>query len=920
MQTTVKILLFVFLIISTTTILFAQTTGKVSGVIFDEATGDPLQGANIFLVNTSLGAASGEDGSFYILNIPPGLYTIRVQMIGYEAFVLKNARISVNRTFEITAKLKQTVLEGKEVVVTAEKVQVKKDQTSSVRNVSADEIELLPVESLNRVINMQAGVINGHFRGGRNTEVSYLIDGIQVDDSFNGTSGAVNLETATVQDLEVITGTFNAEYGRAMSGVVNAVTKSGGNQFHGSISSSFANYFTGNNDVFIGLGEGDYLNRNLSQDYKFQLEGPILKNKLTFFTNYRFQNNNGHLNGIRRFNPRDYNNYPTDDPSTWHIEHTGDNEYVSMQEAIYHNFLGKLSLKPVNALKIEALFTYNDSENKNYNHYFKYIPDIGRRYFHTSYMGAIAVNHMLSPALFYDLKVSYIQNKNESYLYKDPLDDRYLHPKYLGTGIPGFATGGTGYESNSNYDLVGIGKPTDTFTDGGVKFDIYWQMNKNHSLKSGVLYTNHKIDRYRIDVRNVYDGLAFENDLVVNPETGKIDFPFYDLEIVPITDKTMNVYVVKPYEFSGYAQDKMEFDEMVINVGVRYDYFNSDQIYPTDRRNPANQLALPDSMMSTYVKAPAQTQLSPRFGLAYQLSDQAVLHISYGHFFQMPPMYALYANNIFRVPVNDYGTTMGNTLLKPQKTISYEIGIWQELTKGMGLELSLYYRDIYDLLSTRIISTYNQIEYGLYTNKDYGNARGLEVKWDFQFSRFFTSANYTLAYTRGNADNPMQTFTRAGNSMDPISRLIPMSWDQRHTFNVTVSYTSKNVGVTLTGYYNSGTPYTFAPLEISPLSLINLYENNAYKPSSYTFDLSSYWNIKLFGGYEGQITLNVYNIFDRKNANWVYADTGQPYTQIVFESQLANHRSDFNDYMDRIQNPTAYSAPRQVKIGFGVRF
>ena len=236
---------------------------------------------------------------------------------------------------------------------------------------------------------------------------------------------------------------------------------------------------------------------------------------------------------------------------------------------------------------------------------------------------------------------------------------------------------------------------------------------------------------------------------------------------------------------------------MVINIGLRYDYFYSDQVYPTDRRNPSNQLNLPDSMMTMYKKADPQTQLSPRLGLAYQLGSRAVLHFSYGHFFQMPPMYALYENNIFRVPVNDYATTMGNAQLHPQKTIQYEIGLWQELLKGLGVEVSLYYKDIYDLLSTRIISTYNQIEYGLYTNKDYGNARGMELKVDFNYAGLFSNINYTLAYTKGNADNPTQTFTRAGNSMDPIKRLIPISWDQRHTFNVTLGYATGKYGTLL---------------------------------------------------------------------------------------------------------------------------
>ncbi len=889
---------------------WTQTTGKIAGVVTDEQTGEPLPGANITIEGTQMGAATAEDGSFYIINVSPGTYTLRIQMMGYETLILKDARVSVNRTFEITARLSPTIIEGQEVVVTADKIQVKKDQTSSVRNVSSEEIEALPVENLNQVVNMQAGVVAGHFRGGRNTEVTYLIDGMQVDNSFYGSSSSLNLENEAVQDLEVITGTFNAEYGRAMSGVVNAVTKDGGSEFHGLVSGSFANYFTGNNDVFIGLGESGWLERNLSQDYKAQLEGPVFSENLTFFVNYRYQNNNGHLNGIHRFNPWDYSNYPTANPEDWHVEHTGSGDYVAMNQATHHNFMGKLSYKPTSNFSIKTLFTLNDSKTSHYNHNYKYNPYALGDNYHTSYMGAFTIKHMLNPSLYYNFKLSYVDNQHQSYLYEDPLDDRYMHPKYQGTGVSGFATGG----------IASTGKPIDTFRDANAKFDVYWQLNKTHGLKSGFLYTHHEVDRTRIDVRNKYAGLAIENEQVQDPETGKIDFPYYDLEVVPITDKTINVYNVRPYEFSGYVQDKMEFDEMVINLGLRYDYFDANYHYPTDRRNPSNQLTLPDSMMSDYVPADPKTQLSPRFGLAYQLSDQAVLHVSYGHFFQMPSMYAMYANNIFRVPVNDYQTTMGNTQLKPQKTITYEIGVWQELVDNMGLELALYYRDIYDLLSTKIISTYNQIEYGLYTNKDYGNARGLEVKWDYTFGKFYTNFNYTLAYTKGNADNPMQTFTRAGNSMDPIKRFIPMSWDQRHTFNITTSYRAENAGVTLTGYYNSGTPYTYQPLEYSPLYLINLYANNSYKPSGYTFDLTSYLDINLFGDYKARFTLNVYNLFDAQNANWVYPETGQPYVTIIEETERASHRGEYTDYEDRVENPTAFSAPRQVKLGLGIRF
>ncbi|HHE55113.1 MAG TPA: TonB-dependent receptor, partial [Caldithrix abyssi] len=172
-------------------------------------------------------------------------------------------------------------------------------------------------------------------------------------------------------------------------------------------------------------------------------------------------------------------------------------------------------------------------------------------------------------------------------------------------------------------------------------------------------------------------------------------------------------------------------------------------------------------------------------------------------------------------------------------------------------------------------------------------------------------------YTRGNADNPEQTFTRAGASMDPIPTLIPMSWDQRHTFNATVGYHKGNLGATLTGYYNSGTPYTWSPIILNPVSRVNLFPNNDYMPSSYSVDFFSYYKFKLFKLFDAQIELSIYNLFDRLNPVWVYGSTGQPYTTIIQESDRSNHRSDFNEYEDRIKNPSAYSAPRMVKLGIG---
>ena len=661
--------------------LMAQTTGKISGIIKDDDTKEPLIAANVIVKNTNLGAASDIEGYYSIVNIKPGVYTLVVDMIGYKQLVLENVRVSVNRTTTIDAQLSQTVIQGETVVVEVDAITAKKDQTSTIKNISNDQIEKLVVEDLGAIVGMQAGVVEGHFRGGRTTEVTYLVDGIQIEEVFGGASSMLSIEPDVIQDLEVITGTFNAEYGNAMSGVVNAVTKDGSNKFSGSFSTGFSEYVTGNTNIFLGLDKFVF-NRN--QDYKFQLSGPILKDKIFFFFNVRDQNNRNHLNGIRRFNVTDISNYYSDNPLKWVTQNTGDSSFVSMNRWYGRSILGKLSFQVLDGIRFSTLFSTDQDEGHGYDHGFKYNPDgMAAGYGKTNFF-SFQWNHLLSNNLFYDLKLSSTENYSGGYLYKDPLDSNYVHDKYLESFGPGFYTGG----QQKHHDER-------TVNSFNAKFDVNWIVNKNHNIKSGLNLTSYSIDNAWHQIRNKYFGTAEEADL-------------YEPNILGDSTLYADVYKVKPKEMSAFIQDKMEFEDMVINLGLRYDTFNPNTPIPSDRRNPANQLSLPDSMTSSYPNAEPQTQISPRFGLAYQLGDAAVLHFSYGHFFQMPPMYSLFQNHSFLIAPNDYSTVMGNAELKAEKTVTYEIGLWQQLFPGAGLEVSLFYRDIYKLLSTRIFSTYNQ--------------------------------------------------------------------------------------------------------------------------------------------------------------------------------------------------------------------
>jgi outer membrane receptor protein involved in Fe transport len=147
-----------------------------------------------------------------------------------------------------------------------------------------------------------------------------------------------------------------------------------------------------------------------------------------------------------------------------------------------------------------------------------------------------------------------------------------------------------------------------------------------------------------------------------------------------------------------------------------------------------------------------------------------------------------------------------------------------------------------------------------------------------------------------------------------------MSWDQRHTFNASLGYNTGRYGTTLSLYYNSGHPYTWSPMPESPLSRVNLFPNNSHIPSSFSVDLTSYYKLMAYKGMQYRLTLLVYNLFDRLNEVFVNSTTGRAYTAILREIDIANHRSDFNDVYDSIQNPAMYSAPRQVKVGLEVSF
>ncbi len=315
----------------------AGQTGKIVGRITDAESGDGLPGVNAILEGTTMGAATDLDGYYIILNLPPGTYTVKASMIGYNTVRVTQVKVSIDQTTTVNFPLQSTVLEiGEEITITAERPIVQKDLTSSLSIVRSEDIARMPVEDLADILELQAGVSRDsdgaiHIRGGRSSEVAYLVDGISITDPFAGEL-SVEVENSGIEQLQVISGGFNAEYGQALSGVVEIVTKEGGQSYDGGVTVYAGDYLSTSDDIFFNIDD-------VEPSGLFNIEGhlsgpvPLFGDKVTFFANARYFDNDGWLSGERRFSPDDSSNFDASDDNNWSITDItlGDSAIIGLQ-------------------------------------------------------------------------------------------------------------------------------------------------------------------------------------------------------------------------------------------------------------------------------------------------------------------------------------------------------------------------------------------------------------------------------------------------------------------------------------------------------------------------------------------------------------------------------------------------------------
>ena len=256
--------------------LSAQEKGSIKGLVKDAKTKEGLPVVNVKVKGTYYGAVTDMDGNYIIANVNPGSYVVEFTLLGYTAVQVTDVRVQAGKSTELNQNLSETVLSlGQEVVVVGEKPLLNVEETSSKRSVTADDLKATAVVNVKDVVGQQVGVVEAdnevHIRGGRASENAYLLDGISVQDPLAGTGFGLQLSADAVQQIEVITGGYNAEYGQATSGVVNVQLKDGSDRFEGSVGVKRDN---------LGIFPETFKPFN-SESYEGSLSGPIPVSAIT---------------------------------------------------------------------------------------------------------------------------------------------------------------------------------------------------------------------------------------------------------------------------------------------------------------------------------------------------------------------------------------------------------------------------------------------------------------------------------------------------------------------------------------------------------------------------------------------------------------------------------------------------------------
>jgi outer membrane receptor protein involved in Fe transport len=855
------------------------TTGKITGRIVDKNR-QPLPGVNVAIPAAHTGAMTDADGRYLVLNVPAGTYQVRIQLLGYRGVTVEKLVVSADETVTLDQTLEEAPVAVEEVVVSAQRPVIDVTLTSTKATIQREEIQKLPVQELQDLVNIQAGVVDGHFRGGRIGEVQYQVDGVSVNNAYDNKS-SIRLDRSLLEEVQVVSGTFDAEYGQAMSGVVNAVLRRGTDRFRWDAEILAGGWAYGSNRPV------EYeMNPGAQQNYQLSVSGPLLPSTFFLVNGRRYQFED-YVTAERRFTPAmateaDSFNVPSYVYKVFFPDGDGHREALGYTRE--WSGLAKITNRSIKNVELNYQMVVSDVHARKNTWAYRLNPDGLSRQATQSVVHGLDWTHTLSKTTFYTVALRQNLLDYQDILYEDPYDTRY--------DAAGPAQGAQGYEHGAHVQGVDFTRFTQSTNTPIVKGTFTSQWQSDQQLKAG-FELQWPYMKFGTPGHLAYAVVGNEQELV-----RYIDDP----PLFPAVTK------YQPFGAGAFVQNSTELSDLRVRAGLRFDYFNPRATLPSDLANPAN--AIDSVPRSTPVPASRKYSFAPRLGVSYPVGKDAALFFAYGHFYQMPPIADMFHDadyNVLRdlqAGTSDY-RVIGNPDTGPEKTVQYQFGFRQAITERLGIEANAFHKDIRDLIGVEFIETYNGATYARATNVDFGSVAGITVSVDQRrLGPFDIQLDYTWQRAKGNSSDPRETATRAAANEDPRPRVVPFNWDQRHTLSTIVTMTLPTFTASAIVRAVSGQPFT-------PLTdqLTDLETNSDRKPNAMQTDVRAEQSFR-FGNASLTAFGRVFNLFDTRFFNGaVFPYSGSPYYSGI--PSAADQ--------DLMADPTRLFAPRRVEIGLTMR-
>ncbi len=978
-------LLFAFtLLLLIPAIMFAQD-GKLRGKVTDSESGEPLIGANVVIEGTNLGASTDINGEYVILSIPPGTYTVRASYIGYASYAVANFRIGSNITETLDFTLSSTAIAVEAVEVVAERPLIQRNTTNTIRVTTQENIENLPIRGLQNIVALEAGIAerngNLYVRGGRAGEIAYFLDGANTTNPlFNSQNVGVIQEA--IEELQVQSGGFTAEYGGAASGLIRTTMRTGGTDYKFTFDYQ-TDDFAKPGSKFLGTTSTGYRNIVLTAG------GPIYTNNIRFFLagQHNFVRNRHNM----FLTPFTFDNLLTDDkgsrpegtPLPYPVEFKENYLYNNWQEI--DQLQGTL-LWNLDQFKIKLSGSYEYFENPGggdwpgalgnyFNQAFNTVNKTDRKFISGRF------THILNPTTFYEVGVSWQQRyartydpelKHAFWAYGDSGTYARMHQSKSGYASDPFLdsfyepwTGRYepmgGYSTIFEFNFAAPWAPNNGYfrnkqTGVNATLDFTSQISTNFELKAGGSLEMWTMRQFNIgNIRNLLDYLDQNNDgtqdrTFASDYEKRIDYirqggvdayGYHWNGSLEETDKTTDALgrnltdgPAEPFMASAYVQTKFEYENLILNVGARYELFDPKiTTVPTtvnsttgegDYQDPPYDYNLDVLLEDQLTESDPYSYLLPRVTFSYPVTDRTVFYALYGKFVQMPQLSALYMNNITlsnrisplrRIPYNLGATTIG-FLARPERLTQYEIGLRQSISDNFAFTLTGFYKDTRDQLQiTRLYNSAGVPISTAYQNVDFGTQKGLELTLELRRTeRLAARVNYTLSDARGTGSTRRSSQNAVSDEASARfpSFVVPLDFNQTHVGSLFLDYrwgrgdggpVLEGFGVNVLVRFNSGHNYTrirepqnlgqASAWNIGVRALIDSRSRNPVEPIN-SSTTPWYFNTDLtinkmffFEGFNFEIYARILNLFNTKNVINVYPTTGTPFDDGWLKSPFA---------------------------------